>query len=130
MTVPNLLKKPFTFLSGGQIGIGPSLLDIGGRGIAQDNLEQSEDFNEDQFIVKEPLTVILSEQGWVRTQKNHLEDDIELKYREGDKEKFRVHALTTDKIIFFVDNGRFFSVPANKLPVSYTHLTLPTKRIV
>ena len=34
MTVPNLLKKPFTFLSGGQIGIGPSLLDIGGRGIA------------------------------------------------------------------------------------------------
>ena len=79
-------------------------------------LPDVEDFNEDQFIVKEPLTVILSEQGWVRTQKNHLEDDIELKYREGDKEKFRVNALTTDKIIFFADNGRFFSVPANKLP--------------
>ena len=34
MTVPNLLKNPFTCLSGGQIGIGPKLLDIGGNGIA------------------------------------------------------------------------------------------------
>ena len=90
--------------------------DISNRKTDIEELPDVEDFNEDQFIVKEPLTVILSEQGWVRTQKNHLEDDIELKYREGDKEKFRVHALTTDKIIFFVDNGRFFSVPANKLP--------------
>ena len=90
--------------------------DISNRKTDIEELPDVEDFNEDQFIVKEPLTVILSEQGWVRTQKNHLEDDIELKYREGDKEKFRVHALTTDKIIFFADNGRFFSVPANKLP--------------
>ena len=90
--------------------------DISNRKTDIQELPDVEDFNEDQFIVKEPLTVILSEQGWVRTQKNHLEDDIELKYREGDKEKFKVHALTTDKIIFFADNGRFFSVPANKLP--------------
>ena len=90
--------------------------DISNRKTDIQELPDIEDFNEDQFIVKEPLTVILSEQGWVRTQKNHLEDDVELKYREGDKEKFRVHALTTDKIIFFADNGRFFSVPANKLP--------------
>ena len=73
-------------------------------------------FNEDQFIVKEPITVILSEQGWVRTQKNHIEDTIELKYREGDKEKHRIHALSTDKIVFFADNGRVFSVSASKLP--------------
>ncbi len=90
--------------------------DISNRKTDIQELPDVEEFNEDQFIVKEPLTVILSEQGWVRTQKNHLGDDIELKYREGDKEKFKVHALTTDKIIFFADNGRFFSVPANKLP--------------
>ena len=41
---------------------------------------------------------------------------MELKYREGDQEKFKVHASSTDKIIFFADNGRFFSVSANKLP--------------
>jgi topoisomerase-4 subunit A len=79
-------------------------------------IPEVEDFNEDQFIAKEPITVILSEQGWVRTQKNHLEDTIELKYREGDKEKFRIHALSTDKIVFFADNGRVFSVSASKLP--------------
>jgi topoisomerase-4 subunit A len=90
--------------------------DISNRKTDIEELPDVEDFNEDQFIVKEPLTVILSEQGWVRTQKNHLDGDVELKYREGDKEKFRVHAFTTDKIIFFADNGRFFSVPANKLP--------------
>ncbi len=90
--------------------------DISNRKTDIEELPDVEDFNEDQFVVREPLTIILSEQGWVRTQKNHLHGDVELKYREGDKEKFRIHALTTDKIIFFADNGRFFSVPANKLP--------------
>ena len=90
--------------------------DISNRKTDIEELPDVEDFNEDQFVVREPITVILSEQGWVRTQKNHLDGDVELKYREGDKEKFRIHALTTDKIIFFADNGRFFSVPANKLP--------------
>ena len=90
--------------------------DISNRKTDIEELPDVEDFNEDQFVVREPLTIILSEQGWVRTQKNHLDGDVELKYREGDKEKFRIHALTTDKIIFFADNGRFFSVPANKLP--------------
>ena len=90
--------------------------DISNRKTDIEELPDVEDFNEDQFVVREPLTIILSEQGWVRTQKNHLDGDVELKYREGDKEKFRIHALTTDKIIIFADNGRFFSVPANKLP--------------
>ena len=90
--------------------------DISKRKTDIEEMPEIEDFNEDQFIVKEPITVILSEQGWVRTQKNHLDDISELKYREGDKEKFRIHALSTDKIIFFADNGRVFSVSANKLP--------------
>mgnify|MGYP000108752700 FL=1 len=91
-------------------------VEIGERRTLIEDLPEVDDFDEDQFITKEPITIILSEQGWIRTQKTHLSDDIEIKYREGDKEKFRVHALTTDKIIFFADNGRSFSVAANKLP--------------
>ncbi|MDC0976333.1 DNA gyrase C-terminal beta-propeller domain-containing protein, partial [Alphaproteobacteria bacterium] len=53
---------------------------------------------------------------WVRTQKNHIEDTVELKYREGDKEKFKIHAFSTDKVVFFADNGRAFTLSANKLP--------------
>ncbi len=91
-------------------------VEIGERRTLIEDLPVVDDFDEDQFITKEPITIILSEQGWIRSQKTHLSDDIEIKYREGDKEKFRVHALTTDKIIFFADNGRSFSVAANKLP--------------
>ena len=75
-----------------------------------------DDFNEEQFLAKEPITIILSEQGWVRSQKGHLGNETDLKYREGDKEYFKVHALTTDKIVFFADNGRAFTIAANKLP--------------
>ena len=89
---------------------------IGERRTVIEDLPEVENFDEDQFISKEPITIILSEEGWIRSQKTHLSDDLEIKYREGDKEKFRVHASTTDKIIFFADNGRSFSIAANKLP--------------
>lgn len=97
-------------------GLKKEFIDIGIRRTVIEDLPNVDDFDEDQFIVKEPITIILSHQGWVRSQKSHLSDEIELKYREGDKEKFKVHAFSTDKIIFFADNGRFFSVAANKLP--------------
>ena len=90
--------------------------DISSRKTEISDLPLVEEFDEDQFVIKEPITVILSDQGWIRTQKNHLNDDVELKYKEGDKEKFKIHAFSTDKIIFFADNGRFFCVSANKLP--------------
>ena len=90
--------------------------DISDRKTEIRDLPLVEDFDEDQFVTKEPITILLSDQGWIRTHKNHLNDDFEVKYKEGDKEKFKVHAFTTDKIIFFADNGRFFSVSANKLP--------------
>ena len=91
-------------------------VDISHRKTDIEEMPEIEVFHEDQFILKEPITIILSEQGWIRTQKNHLDDITELKYREGDKEKFRIHAFSTDKIVFFADNGRVFSVSANKLP--------------
>ena len=90
--------------------------DISRRKTKITDLPLVEEFDEDQFVTKDPVTIILSDQGWIRTQKNHLNDDIEIKYREGDKEKFKIHAFTTDKIIFFADDGRFFCVSANKLP--------------
>lgn len=90
--------------------------DLVNRRTSIEDIPEVDDFNENHFVLKEPITIILSEQGWVRFQKSHIDKDVELKYREGDKELFIVHALSTDKIIFFADNGRVFSVPANKLP--------------
>lgn len=67
-------------------------------------------------IEKEPITVICSEKGWIRTMKGHIEPDVEVKYKEGDRERFRIHAETTDKLILFGTNGRFYTLTNDKLP--------------
>ncbi|WP_427450687.1 DNA topoisomerase IV subunit A [Litorimonas sp. WD9-15] len=68
------------------------------------------------FITKEPITVVMSEKGWIRTMKGKMEDLSGLKFKEGDKLGFAVHAETTDKIIIFASNGKFYTLGADKLP--------------
>jgi len=73
------------------------------------------------MIEKEPVTVVYSEKGWVRAAKGHLEDVSSLKFKEGDKLKFWLHAETTDKVIVFATNGRFYTVGVDKLPGGRGH---------
>ncbi|MGQ0742172.1 MAG: DNA topoisomerase IV subunit A, partial [Alphaproteobacteria bacterium] len=68
------------------------------------------------FIEKEPMTVICSEKGWLRTLKGHQQENGSIKYREGDGPRFWVHAETTDKLIAFATDGRFFTLEGSKLP--------------
>ncbi|PWS36382.1 DNA topoisomerase IV subunit A [Falsiroseomonas bella] len=68
------------------------------------------------FVEKEPITVILSEKGWIRAQKGHLPDEAELRFKEGDSEQFRLHAQTTDRIVLFATNGRAFTLKADAIP--------------
>jgi len=68
------------------------------------------------LIEKEPVTVICSQKGWVRAMKGHLDLSTEFKFKEGDGAKFALHAETTDKILFLAENGRFYTVAADKLP--------------
>ncbi len=68
------------------------------------------------MIVREAITVILSERGWIRAQKGKVEDPSELKFKEGDKLAFLVPAETTDKILILASDGRFFTLPGDKLP--------------
>ncbi len=71
---------------------------------------------EEHFIEREPITVICSDKLWIRAMKGHVAPDTELKFKEGDKERFFLHAETTDKIIAFATNGRFFTLGGDKLP--------------
>ncbi len=71
---------------------------------------------EEALIEKEPVTVICSEKGWIRAMKGHTIDPSELKYKEGDKGAFVVQAMTTDKILLFGTNGRFYTLACDKLP--------------
>lgn len=74
------------------------------------------EFNMDAMIEKEPVTVILSARGWVRGAKGHLPLDGDFKFKEGDGPAFALHCQTTDKLLFAADNGRFYTLGADKLP--------------
>jgi topoisomerase-4 subunit A len=73
------------------------------------------------MIVREPITVILSERGWIRAAKGKVEDPSELKFKEGDKLGFLVPAETTDKLLIFASDGRFFTLGCDKLPGARGH---------
>jgi topoisomerase IV subunit A len=70
------------------------------------------------MIDKEPITVILSQRGWIRAMKGHLalEQVAELKWREGDEPFIHFHAQTTDRLALFASNGRVYTLAGDKLP--------------
>lgn len=73
------------------------------------------------MIEREPITVICSEKGWIRAIKGHIEDTGEVRYKEGDQGKFAIHAQTTDKLVLFATNGRFYTLGCDKLPGGRGH---------
>ena len=68
------------------------------------------------IIEREPVTVICSRKGWIRAARGHMQDFAEIRYKEGDGERFAFHAETTDKLLVFGTNGRFYAVGVDKLP--------------
>jgi topoisomerase IV subunit A len=70
------------------------------------------------MIEREPITIILSQRGWIRAMKGHVALDAAdaLKFKEGDGPSHSFHAQTTDKIILSAADGRFFTIGADKLP--------------
>ncbi|MEE9272879.1 MAG: DNA topoisomerase IV subunit A [Robiginitomaculum sp.] len=68
------------------------------------------------FITKEPVTVVLSEKGWIRTLKGKVEDMSAVKFKDGDGPGFALIGNTTDQIIVFATNGKFYTLSADKLP--------------
>jgi topoisomerase IV subunit A len=70
------------------------------------------------MIEKEPITVILSQRGWIRAMKGHLalEQVADLKWREGDGPFIQFHAQTTDRLALFASNGRAYTLAGDKLP--------------
>ncbi|HEX3916500.1 MAG TPA: DNA gyrase subunit A, partial [Caulobacteraceae bacterium] len=68
------------------------------------------------LVAREPITVILSERGWIRAARGRIDDPSELKFKEGDALGFLVPAETTDKLLLFASDGRFFTLAGDKLP--------------
>ena len=73
------------------------------------------------MIEKEPVTVVCSEKGWIRTLKGHLEDTLACNYKDGDRGKFVCLAETTDRHHAAASSGKFFTLDAGKLPGGRGH---------
>ncbi len=66
-------------------------------------------------IEREPITVICSEKGWIRAIRGHLDDISDLKFKDGDRGRLVLCAQTTDKLVAFGTNGRFYTLACGKL---------------
>ena len=89
--------------------------EYGRRTSIEEGLEKIE-IPDDIFTEKEPITIIFSNKDWIKISKSHIDLNGDIKFKDGDSSKFIFHAESTDKVVFFASNGRFFTIQADKLP--------------
>jgi len=76
---------------------------------------------EEAMVVREPITVVVSEKGWVRALRGHVTDLSNVSFKTDDSLKFAFPTETTAKILVFGSNGRFYTIDASKLPGGRGH---------
>jgi topoisomerase IV subunit A len=89
---------------------------LGARRTRVDGTQSAVLVDESAFIEREPLTIVLSQKGWIRALKGHLAEDAELRFKEGDELRFRLHAQSTDRLVVFATNGKAYTIKADILP--------------
>jgi topoisomerase-4 subunit A len=104
------IKKKF----GGNTVLGKRRTDIG-------DVPNIVDVPIESFVEREDITVILSEKGWIRAVKGHQVAPEDLKFKEGDGLRLTILASTTDKLVIFANNGRFYTLSGDKLPRGRGH---------
>ncbi len=73
------------------------------------------------MVVKEPLTIVLSEKGWIRALKGHGMDLADIRFKEDDSAAFVVPVQSTDKLVLFASNGKAYTLLCDKLPGGRGH---------
>jgi topoisomerase IV subunit A len=76
---------------------------------------------EEAFVEREPVTIVVSEKGWVRTLKGHVADLSGLAFKTDDKLDHAFFAESTSKLLLFATNGKFYSLDVAKLPGGRGH---------
>ena len=76
---------------------------------------------EEAFVEREPVTVVVSEKGWVRTLKGHVADLSGLAFKTDDKLDQAFFAESTSKLLLLATNGKFYSLEVAKLPGGRGH---------
>jgi len=76
---------------------------------------------EEAMVVREPITVVVSDKGWIRALRGHVTDLSGVTFKTDDNLKFAFPTETTAKILIFGSNGRFYTIEASKLPGGRGH---------
>ncbi len=95
--------------------------EIGRRRTAFEDMPEIDVDVEQAMVEKEPVTVILSEKGWIRAIKGHQNDLDKLQFKAGDGLYRAILVQSTDKILIFASNGKFFTLEASALPGGRGH---------
>jgi topoisomerase-4 subunit A len=83
--------------------------------------EHDEAAIEEAMVVREPITVVVSEKGWIRALRGHVSDLTGVTFKTDDALKFAFPTETTAKILIFAGNGKFYTLEASKLPGGRGH---------
>jgi topoisomerase IV subunit A len=94
---------------------------LGRRRTEIDAAPEAVEIPAEALVEREPVTVLCSAKGWIRTVRGHNVPAAEQKYKEGDGPRFAVNAETTDRLIVFGTNGRFYTIGVDRLPGGRGH---------
>jgi len=73
------------------------------------------EYSIDEFDSKEPVSIICSHNGWIKSIKGHQDDYSNIKYKDGDKSKFIVQCKNNDKLLLFSSLGKFYTLNCSKI---------------
>ncbi len=77
-----------------------------------------DDIPVDATVHREAVTVVLSDKGWIRAARGHGDQVGELRFKEGDRERLRLDAWTTDRLLVLATDGKFFTLACERLPAA------------
>lgn len=79
-------------------------------------IEEAQRASIEQKVIDEPVTVVISEKGWVRARTGHEHDPAQFAFKAGDSLYGTFECRTVDQLLVFGSNGRVYSVPVSALP--------------
>jgi len=77
---------------------------------------EAQAFSETELLSVDPITVVISDKGWIRAAKGHDIDPAGLSYKAGDSFKFSIHGKSNQSVILLDSTGRSYAIPAHNLP--------------
>ena len=95
--------------------------ELGRRRTSVEEAPDADEIDLDILVEKEPVTIVLSEKGWIRTLKGHVEKTSDIKYKDGDGPDYIIPAMTSDRLMLFGTDGKFYSMNVSDLPGGRGH---------